>query len=299
MKKMTIRRLCILVMLSTILFVQEELLTFIPNVQLTFLLVVVYGATIGIRDGALILLVHVLLDNLFMSSFNLYCMVPQFLGLFITLCLARLCKNKNEFIQCIIGAAGALIYCWLYVLVNIWFLDVRFMDYFIADIPFEIILVASTVVSLLFLYSPLVKTTNELLYKYERKKEMKQKVVKTNKAPEAIGPYSQAIVLNGLVYTSGQIAIQPETGTIVSNDIEEQTKQVCLNISEILKEAGSNIDNTIKTTVFITNMDDFSKVNAVYAKYFKNNPARSCVEVSKLPKGALIEIDVVAYTDLY
>ena len=166
---MTVKRLCILVVLTTILFVQEELLTFLPNIQLTFLLVVVYGATIGIRDGTLVILVHVLLDNLFMGSFNLYCMVPQFLGLFITLVMARLLKNKNEIIQSIFGAIGALIYCWLYVLVNIWFLDVRFMDYFIADIPFEIILVASTVVSILFLYKPLVKLINRFLNEKERK----------------------------------------------------------------------------------------------------------------------------------
>ena len=126
---------------------------------------------------------------------------------------------------------------------------------------------------------------------------MKSEVVSTKKAPEAIGPYSQAIVMNNLVYTSGQIPLNPETGVIVSNDIEEQTKQACINISEILKAAGSHIDNTIKTTVFIKNMADFSKVNAVYAKYFKNNPARSCVEVSKLPKDALIEIEVIAYKD--
>ena len=128
---------------------------------------------------------------------------------------------------------------------------------------------------------------------------MKSEVVSTKKAPQAIGPYSQAIVINNLVYTSGQIPLNPETGVIASNDIEEQTKQVCLNISEILKAAGSHIDNTIKTTVFIKNMSDFAKVNAVYAKYFKNAPARSCVEVSKMPKDALIEIEVIAYKELY
>ena len=168
---MTVKRLCILVVLTTILFVQEELLTFIPNVQLTFLLVVVYGATIGIRDGSLVILVHVLLDNLFMGTFNLYCMVPQFLGLFITLVMARIFKNKNEIIQSAFGALGALIYCWLYVLVNIWFLNVRFMDYFIADIPFVIILVASTIVSILFLYKPLIKIINKFLNENERKEE--------------------------------------------------------------------------------------------------------------------------------
>lgn len=128
---------------------------------------------------------------------------------------------------------------------------------------------------------------------------MKSEVVSTKKAPQAIGPYSQAIVINNLVYTSGQIPLNPETGVIVSNDIVEQTKQACINISEILKAAGSHIDNTIKTTVFIKNMADFAKVNEVYAKYFKNAPARSCVEVSKLPKDALIEIEVIAYKELY
>ena len=167
---MTIKRLCILVVLTTILFAQEELLTFIPNVQLTFLLVVIYGATIGIRDGTLVILAHVLLDNLFMGTFNLYCMAPQFLGLFITLIMARIFKNKNEIIQSLFGAIGALIYCWLYVLVNIWFLDVRFIDYLIADIPFEIILVASTVVSILFLYKPLVKLINKFLNNNEGEK---------------------------------------------------------------------------------------------------------------------------------
>lgn len=168
---MTVKRLCILVALTTILFVQEELLTFIPNVQLTFLLVVVFGATIGLRDGTIVILVHVLLDNLFMGTFNLYCMTPQFLGLFITLLLSWLCKNKNEIIQSIMGTLGALIYCWLYVLVNIWFLKAPFMEYFIADIPFEIILVVSTVVSILFLYKPLVKLIKRFLD--ERKGENK------------------------------------------------------------------------------------------------------------------------------
>ena len=127
---------------------------------------------------------------------------------------------------------------------------------------------------------------------------MKTEVVKTKKAPEAIGPYSQAIIINNLVYTSGQIPLNPETGVIVSNNIEEQAKQVFINISEILKAAGSHIDNTIKTTVFIKNMTDFAKVNEIYSKYFKNNPARSCVEVSRLPKDALIEVEVIAYKDL-
>ena len=127
--------------------------------------------------------------------------------------------------------------------------------------------------------------------------KMKKEVITTKKAPQAIGPYSQAIIINDIVYTSGQIAIQPETGVIVSNNIEDQTKQVCENISEILKASGSHLDNVIKTTVFIKNMADFSKVNEIYATFFKTNPARSCVEVSKLPKDALIEIEAIAYKD--
>ena len=123
------------------------------------------------------------------------------------------------------------------------------------------------------------------------------KKIETKKAPQAIGPYSQAIEINNIVYTSGQIAIQPETGTIVSNDIKAQTIQVCENLKEILKAAGSHLDNVIKTTVFIKNMSDFQTVNEIYGTYFKNKPARSCVEVSNLPKNALIEIEAIAYKD--
>ena len=163
---MTLKRITRLVALASILFVQEELLTFIPNVQLTFFLVVLYATTIPILDSTLIVLIHVLLDNLFMSSFNLYCMVPQFLGLIITLFLARLFKNKNEIVLSFVGVLGSIIYCWLYVLVNIWFLDVKFYDYLIADIPFEIILAVSTFLSILFLYKPLYKLMNNLNGKY-------------------------------------------------------------------------------------------------------------------------------------
>lgn len=165
---MTVRKLCIIVSLATILFVQEELLTFIPNVQLTFLLIVLYGATLDFKDGVIIICIHVILDNLFMSSFNIFIMAPQFLGLLITLLLAKLFKNKNEIVLASVGALGALIYCWLYVLVNIWFLNIRFVDYIIPDIPFEIILVTSTVVSILFLYKPLANVMNKLLNKYQR-----------------------------------------------------------------------------------------------------------------------------------
>jgi len=120
-------------------------------------------------------------------------------------------------------------------------------------------------------------------------------VVKTNKAPEAIGPYSQAIVTGSFVYTSGQITIKPQTGEVVDGGIEEQAKQVLENLKNVLEAAGSSLNKVVKTTVFIKDMDSFAKVNEVYAKYFSEPyPARSCVEVSKLPKGVLIEIEAVA-----
>lgn len=124
---------------------------------------------------------------------------------------------------------------------------------------------------------------------------MKQ-VIKTEKAPKAIGPYSQAIMIGDFLFASGQIAINPATGEIVEGGIEAQTKQVMENVKNILQAAGMDFSNVVKTTVFITNMNDFAKVNEIYATYFTDNPpARSCVEVSKLPKGALIEVEVIAH----
>lgn len=120
------------------------------------------------------------------------------------------------------------------------------------------------------------------------------KKVSTDKAPKAIGPYSQAIVVNGLVYTSGQIPLNPESGVIVGKDIKEQTEQVMKNLSEVLKAAGTSLDKAIKTTCFLANINDFSAFNEVYAKYITNAPARSCVAVKDLPKGALVEVEVVA-----
>lgn len=119
-------------------------------------------------------------------------------------------------------------------------------------------------------------------------------IISTEKAPSAIGPYSQAVVAGSLVYTSGQIAINPETGTVVEGGIKEQTEQICKNLSELLKASGSDISKAVKTTCFITNMGDFAAFNEVYAKYFTSKPARSCVEVSALPKGVLAEIEVIA-----
>lgn len=119
--------------------------------------------------------------------------------------------------------------------------------------------------------------------------------ITTDKAPKAIGPYSQAVLVGGFVYTSGQIPIDPTTGEIVNGDIKLQTERVLENLKNILEEAGSSLDNVIKTTVFIKNMDDFSAVNEVYQKYFtKNYPARSLVEVSGLPKNVGVEIEAVA-----
>lgn len=123
-----------------------------------------------------------------------------------------------------------------------------------------------------------------------------KKVIKTDMAPKAIGPYSQAIMVGDFLFASGQIAINPATGEIVEGGIEAQTRQVMENVKNILQAAGMDFSNVVKTTVFITNMDDFGKVNEIYANYFgENPPARSCVEVSRLPKGALIEVEVIAH----
>ena len=119
------------------------------------------------------------------------------------------------------------------------------------------------------------------------------KVISTEKAPSAIGPYSQAIVSCGMVYTSGQIAINPATGNIEGTTIEEQTEQVCKNIVELLKASGTSIDKVVKTVCFLADMNDFAAFNAVYAKYFVSKPARSCVAVKTLPKNVLVEIDTV------
>lgn len=122
-----------------------------------------------------------------------------------------------------------------------------------------------------------------------------KKMVATDRAPQAIGPYSQAIQTGGMLYVSGQIPLVPATGVLVAGGIEEQTAQVLENLRAIIEAAGSSLADVVKTTVYITNMDDFARVNAVYGKYFVQDcPARVCVEVSKLPKGALVEIDAVA-----
>ena len=121
-----------------------------------------------------------------------------------------------------------------------------------------------------------------------------KKIISTPKAPAAIGPYSQAIEVNGLLFTSGVIPIVPSTGELVEGDIEAQVEQAIGNLAALIEAAGAKIENTIKTTVFIKNMDDFTKVNEIYAKYFTTDfPARSCVEVARLPKDVLIEIEAI------
>lgn len=118
--------------------------------------------------------------------------------------------------------------------------------------------------------------------------------VYTPNAPEAIGPYSQAKVLGNLVFTSGQIPINPATGAIEVTTIEEQTEQVCKNVQAVLEAAGSSLDKVVKTTCFLADMADFAAFNGVYAKYFTGKPARSCVAVKTLPKNVLVEVDTIA-----
>lgn len=116
----------------------------------------------------------------------------------------------------------------------------------------------------------------------------------TDKAPAAVGPYSQAVVVNGLVYTSGQIALDPVSGELVGNTIEEQTEQVMKNLTAILEAAGSKPEKTVKTLCFLTDINDFAAFNEVYARYFTEKPARSCVAVKELPKEAICEVEVIA-----
>ena len=120
------------------------------------------------------------------------------------------------------------------------------------------------------------------------------KVVQTNSAPAAIGPYSQAMISGNLVYTSGQIALSPETGEIVGSSITEQTEQVGKNLTALLEASGSCITKAVKTTCFLADMNDFAAFNGVYEKYFTGKPARSTVAVKQLPRGALVEVEVIA-----
>lgn len=120
------------------------------------------------------------------------------------------------------------------------------------------------------------------------------KIVATEKAPKALGPYSQGYVHNGVLYTAGQIAINPEVNDVEATTIEAQTEQVCKNLGEVLKEAGTSFENVLKTTCFLSDMGDFAAFNEVYGKYFTSKPARSCVAVKTLPKGVLCEVELIA-----
>ena len=120
------------------------------------------------------------------------------------------------------------------------------------------------------------------------------KVIYTKNAPDAIGPYSQGIITGNLLFTSGQIAINPATGNVEAATIEEQTEQVCKNIGALLEAAGASYENVIKTTCFLADMGDFAAFNAIYGKYFVSKPARSCVAAKTLPKNVLCEVEVIA-----
>ena len=124
---------------------------------------------------------------------------------------------------------------------------------------------------------------------------MKKRIIQTNKAPAAIGPYSQAIRIGDFLYTSGQIALDPESGHFLFGEIEQETEQTIKNISAILQAEGLNLESVIKTTVYLSDLKNFERMNQVYEKYFsKNKPARACIQVAALPKGAKVEIDAIA-----
>lgn len=120
------------------------------------------------------------------------------------------------------------------------------------------------------------------------------KVIKTNNAPAAIGPYSQGIIANNMLFASGQIALSPENGEIIGSDIKEQTEQVIKNIKGILEQAGLTFEDVVKTTCFLADINDFASFNEIYGKYFTAKPARSCVAVKELPKKALVEVEIIA-----
>ena len=135
------------------------------------------------------------------------------------------------------------------------------------------------------LFNPSILTGTE--------RKIKMKEIKTNNAPAAIGPYSQAVTVGNLLFTSGQIPIDPATGNIPES-VEEQAHQAFTNVKNLIEAAGSSIDNVVKTTVFIKNMEDFAKINEIYATYFTEPyPARSCVEVARLPKDVLLEVETI------
>ena len=123
---------------------------------------------------------------------------------------------------------------------------------------------------------------------------MEKKVIVSEKSPAAIGPYSQAVKANGLLFTSGQIAINPATNTVEATTIEEQTTQVCENLKAVVEAAGTDMSKVVKTVCFLADINDFASFNEIYGKYFTSKPARSCVAVKDLPKGVLCEVELIA-----
>ena len=164
---MSVRGLCLITVLTTIIFVQEELLALIPNVQLTFLLFVVYGATLPLPYTLLIMCAHVLLDNLFMSSFRIEVILPMLLGYLPTILLAYLFRNKNEYIQAIVGVVGSILYALSFAILNVFLLDIEFVPYVIADIPFTIILSMSSALTIIFLYKPIKRIIVDNLNRFK------------------------------------------------------------------------------------------------------------------------------------
>lgn len=145
------------------------------------------------------------------------------------------------------------------------------------------------IINALYKFYIVIISQNKLI-----KKDVLMKIISTSNAPKAIGPYSQGIISNNLIFTSGQIPLKPD-GEFLDSDIKEQTKQVLENLSNVLKAANSSLDSVIKTTVFLANMEDFAAMNEVYESYFKDNkPARSTISVKELPKKAKVEIECIA-----
>lgn len=168
----SVKRICYMVMLTAILTTQEELLTFIPNVQFTFLLIIVYGATIGILDGTLVVIAHVIIDNLIMGSFTPFVMIPMFIGLELTLIFGYILRNRKEWIVSIFAGIAGFLYCMIFFVSTVLFYSVEPIPYLISDIPFEAILITCNVITVLFLYKPLVKTINDYYPNKNKQKEV-------------------------------------------------------------------------------------------------------------------------------
>ena len=130
--------------------------------------------------------------------------------------------------------------------------------------------------------------------KYRKEASIMSKIINTSNAPAAIGPYSQAVEIGNLVFTSGQIPLDPATGSVTGTTVAEQTHRVCRNLEAVLTAAGSSLEKAVKTTCFLSDMADFAAFNEVYAEYFTGKPARSCVAAKALPKGVLVEVEVIA-----